>query len=40
MENTSKSGKVPQILIVDDVETNLLILENIIEGMAAGAVKS
>lgn len=33
MENTSKSGKVPQILIVDDVETNLLILENIIEGM-------
>lgn len=33
MENESKSGKVPQILIVDDVETNLLILENIIEGM-------
>ncbi len=33
MENTSKSGKVPQILIVDDVETNLLILENMIEGM-------
>lgn len=33
MENTSKSEKVPQILIVDDVETNLLILENIIEGM-------
>ncbi len=33
MENMNKSQKVPQILIVDDVETNLLILENIIEGM-------
>lgn len=33
MENMGKSQKVPQILIVDDVETNLLILENIIEGM-------
>lgn len=33
MENMVKSEKVPQILIVDDVETNLLILENIIEGM-------
>ncbi len=33
MENASKSGKTPQILIVDDVETNLLILENMIEGM-------
>lgn len=33
MENRSKSEKTPQILIVDDVETNLLILENIIEGM-------
>ncbi|MCI9446826.1 MAG: response regulator [Lachnospiraceae bacterium] len=33
MGNIGKSEKVPQILIVDDVETNLLILENIIEGM-------
>lgn len=32
MDNTGKS-KVPRILIVDDVETNLLILENMIEGM-------
>ncbi len=33
MENMGKSAKIPQILIVDDVDTNLLILENIIEGM-------
>lgn len=33
MENMGRSEKIPQILIVDDVETNLLILENIIEGM-------
>ncbi len=33
MENIGKSLNTPQILIVDDVETNLLILENIIEGM-------
>lgn len=33
MENMTKSEKTPQIVIVDDVETNLLILENIIEGM-------
>ena len=30
MENMGKSAKIPQILIVDDVDTNLLILENII----------
>ncbi len=30
MENIEKSGTGPQILIVDDVDTNLMILENII----------
>ncbi len=33
MENIEKSGTVPQILIVDDVDANLMILENIIEEM-------
>ena len=33
MENTEKPGTAPQILIVDDVETNLMILENMIEEM-------
>lgn len=33
MDNTGKSEKIPHILIVDDVETNLFILENMIEGM-------
>lgn len=33
MGNTGKSENIPQILIVDDVETNRLILENMIEGM-------
>lgn len=33
MEHVGKTGKVPKILIVDDVETNLMILENMIEGM-------
>lgn len=30
MENMEKSGTVPQILVVDDVDANLMILENII----------
>ncbi len=33
MENAKISGNAPQIVIVDDVDTNLMILENIIEGM-------
>lgn len=33
MESKEKSGAVPQILIVDDVDTNLIILENIIQEM-------
>ncbi len=33
MDNTGKSEKIPHILIVDDVETNLFILENMIEEM-------
>lgn len=33
MENTEKPGTAPKILIVDDVETNLMILENMIQEM-------
>jgi len=33
METKDKSGTVPQILIVDDVDANLMILENIIQEM-------
>ena len=33
MENARKPGSEPQIVIVDDLDTNLMILENMIEGM-------